>query len=788
MVLGGVALIGWWLSFEPLKSIIPGAAPIKPNIAAQMLLCGASLALLSRARVEKLRVWAASFAAIVVTVSGLTLTETIFGWNLGIDDLLTRGYAAPIEGWRMMPGTAFSFLMIGVGLFVATQPSTRLRVSLIAGLSGSQLIPAVLGLTVFLLLGHRWNPMGMTVTSVTTALAFVLLGAGLLGLLRSKGAFTWVLDRWTTVGFAMGVLLMVITATAAFSYAKRMLETNTWVNHHQEVLKEIQGVITGTANLLNSQRIYLILGDERFLSERDQIKAALAQRLNDIRKLTADNPKQQHRLDRLAPLLAQRIEWEEEVNSVRRQQGFSAAAAIVGTGRGIALSEQLLGLLKEMQDEEYGFLENNRQGAQTAAAKTFLLLPLGMFLSLTVLSLGIFFLNAGAGERKAAQARTRESEQRYRLIFEASPLPMWVYDPQTLQFLAVNEAAVQHYGYTEEEFLAMTIANIRPAEELPALAEDIAHISPGSAFESSRIWKHRKKDGTIIDVEITAHDLQFGRRTGRLILANDVTARRRAEEEIRRLNVDLERRIEQRTAQLQGTNKELEAFSYSVSHDLRAPLRHIEGYVELVVRHSGETLNEKSRKHLQTVSESVAEMGQLIDDLLDFSRMGRVEMRQTRIDLDDLVGETIEGLEGQTRGRNIVWERAALPPVQADPALLKQVFVNLLSNAVKYTRPRNPAKVEIGCASEKNGEAVLYVRDNGVGFDMKYADKLFGVFQRLHHADEFEGTGVGLATVQRIITRHGGRIWAESALNDGATFFFTLPKSQPEGKNKHGRT
>jgi light-regulated signal transduction histidine kinase (bacteriophytochrome) len=203
--------------------------------------------------------------------------------------------------------------------------------------------------------------------------------------------------------------------------------------------------------------------------------------------------------------------------------------------------------------------------------------------------------------------------------------------------------------------------------------------------------------------------------------------------------------------------------------------------VELVVRHAGETLNEKSRKYLQTVAESVAEMGRLIDDLLDFSRMGQVDMRQGRIDLNQLVGETIAALEHDTQARNIIWKRQPLPAVQADYALLKQVFVNLLSNAVKYTRPRNPAEVEVGCASENNGEAVLFVRDNGVGFDMKYADKLFGVFQRLHHADEFEGTGVGLATVQRIIARHGGRIWAEAALNGGATFLFTLPKSKNQG-------
>ncbi|MFN2621629.1 MAG: CHASE3 domain-containing protein [Chthoniobacterales bacterium] len=790
--LGATILIGWRLGLEPLKSIIPGAIAIRPNVAAEMVLCGASLLLLSWGAFDKLRVWAATFAAAAVAVVVVTLMEIICGWNLGIDDVLTRGYAPPRDeldpGWRMLPATAFSYLTIGVALLLSTRRATPSRTALIAGLSASQLIPAGLGLITFFVLGNRWNPLGMTSSGVTTAITLFLLGGGLLVSLRRQGSLVWSLNKFTTIGFGVGILLMVITTATAFTYARRMLETNTWVNHRQEVIKEVEQSMTAMAKLAANERIYTIVGEEHLLEGREETKASLRVNLSEIRQLTADNPGQQHRLDRVEPLIAQRMQWEDQVIAVRRQQGLDTAASMIASGRGITLSREALAILKEMENEEYRLLTGDRKGAEVASNATFVLLPLGVFLSLAVLSLCIFFLNVGAAERRAAQARIRESEQRYRDMFESNPLPMWVYDRETLQFLAVNEAAMWHYGYSREEFLIKTIKDIRPAEELSALAEDIAHISPGFESENQRLWKHRKKDGTMIDVEVTAHDLRFGRRLGRLVLANDVTVRRHAEEEIRRLNADLEKRIEQRTAQLQTTNRELESFSYSVSHDLRAPLRHIEGYVELVVRHAGDSLNEKSRKHLQTVSESVAEMGQLIDDLLDFSRMGRVEMRQTRIDLDRLVGETIGSLESSLDTRNIIWKRRPLPPVEADPALLKQVFVNLLSNAVKYTRPRDPAEVEIGCLSEKNGEAVLFVRDNGVGFDMKYASKLFGVFQRLHHADEFEGTGVGLATVQRIIVRHGGRIWADSTLDRGATFFFTLPKAHLERKNGNGRT
>jgi hypothetical protein len=239
-------------------------------------------------------------------------------------------------------------------------------------------------------------------------------------------------------------------------------------------------------------------------------------------------------------------------------------------------------------------------------------------------------------------------------------------------------------------------------------------------------------------------------------------------------NAALERQIRERTAELEATNKELEAFSYSVSHDLRAPLRHINGFAELLVTSTNSTLSAEDRHCLDRIISSSKQMSLLIDDLLNFSRMGRTEMRRTRFNLGDLLEKVIHELQPETEGRHIVWKKNLLPEVMADPPLLRQVFTNLLLNAIKYTRPRDPAEIEIG---SQNGpdEVIIFVRDNGVGFDMQYADKLFGVFQRLHGREEFEGTGIGLANVRRIISRHGGRTWAESKLGEGATFYFSLP-------------
>jgi light-regulated signal transduction histidine kinase (bacteriophytochrome) len=249
---------------------------------------------------------------------------------------------------------------------------------------------------------------------------------------------------------------------------------------------------------------------------------------------------------------------------------------------------------------------------------------------------------------------------------------------------------------------------------------------------------------------------------------------REARDDLRKLNADLERR----SVELEASNKELEAFAYSTSHDLRAPLRHVVGYTELLQKSANPVLDEKSRRYVAMVLESAKRMGDLIDDLLAFSKIGRAETRSTLVDLGDLVREVSKEVEGDAKGRKIVWKIGALPSLHVDRSMLRIALVNLLSNAVKFTRTRPQAEIEIGCADAREGEVVVFVKDNGVGFDMKYANKLFGVFQRLHNLEAFEGTGIGLATVQRIVARHGGRVWAEGVVNGGATFYFSAPGTE----------
>jgi len=235
--------------------------------------------------------------------------------------------------------------------------------------------------------------------------------------------------------------------------------------------------------------------------------------------------------------------------------------------------------------------------------------------------------------------------------------------------------------------------------------------------------------------------------------------------------------LNQRNEALVAANRELETLSYTVSHDLRAPVRHISGYIEALRSHAEIKLDDKAKRYLDIIQDSAGKLGLLIDHFLAFTRIGRTELKLASVDMGELAEQARHMLQPECEGRKIEWQLAALPKVEADPSLMLQVWVNLLSNAIKYTRPRQPARIEVGCDGTPQTEFVFFVRDNGVGFDMQYADKLFGVFQRLHHANEFEGTGIGLANVRRIVNRHGGRAWAEGRLADGATVSFTLSKS-----------
>jgi signal transduction histidine kinase len=310
------------------------------------------------------------------------------------------------------------------------------------------------------------------------------------------------------------------------------------------------------------------------------------------------------------------------------------------------------------------------------------------------------------------------------------------------------------------------------AETAQAVTRDRDYSVRATRFNDDEIGQLTDAFNSMLE---RVHEQDLSLRQGGERLRHEVEERARAEAEVRALNAGLERRVADRTEALAAANRELESFSYSVSHDLRAPLRHVLGYIELLQEDLKDQLSERPLRYMETIRRASTEMGQLIDDLLAFSRTNRSDMRAVNVPLDQLVRSAISTLEPAIRGRNVVWEIDPLPEIVGDPILLRQVFANLLDNALKYSRMRDPAHIAVGSTIGEDGQATVFVRDNGAGFDMTYAQKLFGVFQRLHRAEEFEGTGIGLATAQRIVARHGGRMWAESAVDRGATFYLTLP-------------
>ncbi len=509
-------------------------------------------------------------------------------------------------------------------------------------------------------------------------------------------------------------------------------------------------------------------------------------------------------------------------------------------------------------------------------------------------------------DHQRTEATLRQSEQDYRLLFEANPHPMWIFDRDTLRFLEVNRVAVERYGYSRDEFLGMTIEQIRPPEERPRLRARLAGIPV--AAQASGPWLHQRKDGSVLQVEVSSHALAWRDRPARLVLAHDITARetarraleesearlqraiveapfpillhaedgtvvqlsqawcditgyrreelrtvsewtrrayggdaprveagiralfdldkraaegefpirtrsggirvwefssspvgrlpdgrrlvismatdvterRAAEDEVRRLNAELEERVRARTAELEAANAELEAFSYSVSHDLRAPLRGINGFARILEDEQADRLDGEGRRLLGVVRGEAVRMGALIDDLLRFSRLGRQPIRHLDFDTRALVEEVVAECRARHRDRAVTVILGDLPAAPGDPALLRQAWLNLLDNAFKYTVRQAAARIEVRGTVER-GTVRYSVADNGIGFDMAHATRLFGVFQRLHLHEPIEGTGVGLALVRRIVGRHGGRAWAEAKPDAGATFHFTLPLDPARG-------
>jgi PAS domain S-box-containing protein len=365
-------------------------------------------------------------------------------------------------------------------------------------------------------------------------------------------------------------------------------------------------------------------------------------------------------------------------------------------------------------------------------------------------------------DQKQTEEALKSSEKRYRRLFETAQDGILILDAETGQISDVNPFLVEMLGYLHEDFLGKKLWGIGAFKDIEASKATFLELQ-SKGYVRYNDLPLETKDGRHIDVEFVSNVYLVNHKKVIQCNIRDITKRKQAEEELKK-----------RTAQLEAANKELESFSYSVSHDLRVPLRAIDGFSRMILKKQGDNFDEDTLSKFNVIRSNAQMMGHLIDDLLAFSRLGRKQISMSKIDMDQLVRDVWKELQAINPDRNMELTLNGVLPGYGDEALIKQVYFNLLYNAFKFTKHRDAAYIEAGGYTDRN-EDVYYVKDNGVGFDMAYYDKLFGVFQRLRNADDFEGTGVGLAIVQRIIHRHGGRLWAEGKVNEGATFYFTLP-------------
>ena len=581
----------------------------------------------------------------------------------------------------------------------------------------------------------------------------------------------WSLNWRVTAGFAAALVVLGVAEVISYQSTNHLVRTSHQVAHTRQVLESLDEILVTMDAVEIGQRGYLLTGKEVYLQPYEDAKDRLPKVLTTLDELTPYDSDRQRNLEKLTSLIIQKQQELAAGIAMKRANKTDEASWLIMSGLGKKEMDDIRALIARMRKSEEARMATRIALWEAGARRTAHVVILGVAVASIFLLTAILALNSETSERSRAENALRKSQARTKMLADSIPdYAILMLDIEG-RVLSWSPGARKILGYKQEEVLGQSYSRFFPPGDASAGVpnQELEKVTVNGRVETEG-WRVRK-DGSRFwsnSVMVAIRDDE-GQLQGFSKVMRDVTEQKAAQEKIEKLNQDLE----QRASDLEAANKELEAFTYSVSHDLRAPLRHIDGFSQLLVDEHGPQLPAEVRRYLDRIQNGARQMGQLVDELLNLSRIGRREIGLQVTGLDSVVGQVVSELKMEIDGRKVDWKIASLPYVECDPTLMRQVFANLLSNAVKYTRPRDPAIIEVGTVQE-NGAPAIFVRDNGVGFSMKYADKLFGVFQRLHRAEDFEGTGIGLATVQRIIHKHGGRIWAEGELDKGATFYFTL--------------
>lgn len=568
-------------------------------------------------------------------------------------------------------------------------------------------------------------------------------------------------DKRILIGFLLALFILSWLAISSYFNTQKLVDSSALVAHTFDVLYSTERVLSITTNIELGQRGYTITGNEAFLQAYRKGMSEINEHLGRLSSLTKDNPAQQARVAALGENISQLADFSSRTID-KRKSGFEVARDENATLRGKMLLDAIRGKIEEIGAEENRLLKARTDVTDEGIVK-FNITYISLLTTTGVILLAIFYaININLKARLESEERLKIASDEIRDLYDNAPCGYHSLDADG-NFVNINNTLSRWLGYSKEQLVnRMKFSDIISENDRTMFVEKFAMFKQrGEIYDLEFCFK--RKNGTEFPVILSAVAIydHHGQYLKSRSITIDNTERKQSETEIKHLN------------------HELEAFTYSVSHDLRAPLRSIDGYARILQEDYAGTLDQEGKRVLNVVMNNAKRMGKLIDDLLDFARLGRKEAVRTQINMNVIVNNIVKELVDQEPGRHIDVKVHSLDPATVDMDMIRQVWENLISNAIKYSAKKDRARIEI--SSSKNMNEVVYcVKDNGVGFDMQYVGKLFGVFQRLHKIQDFSGTGVGLAIVKRIVERHGGKVWAEGKLNDGADFYFTIP-------NEHGK-